>query len=719
MSTEDRTMQNIMRSLPPAQINMLLSIAHGGEALTRNPAVRGGLAERGLIDIIAPPSNWQMRLTQLGQSVAAALIPFVAERMMKESPESQAPIKTLLALFHNDAAPSEPPKWWSIVVYGLVTPAAPHAITPQGRAVAAALESTFNLAPAASAPSATDPKAIAQTLTADQKELLTVAMVSKKGLTHPDKCHPDSVSRAVIPVLEKLGLVQLAPDNMYVITPLGGQVYGELDANGEGELAEAADEAPTSVEALARTLNAQERLILDELSRRRTMTLTEGQALHSANLKKLGVVACEGSTITMTSLGLAVADAVNTLEILGEYQDDPATPDTPDAPTDHIAEPVEMVESVESEPNEPPAVDDRAALLAEIETLRNALLDAAAASNKDARSEIPRGNQKALQLNKKQMEAIKNQSDAANRRAAAAERELAALIKSQSTSTTDAPAATDPTEITKLKASMEEMQIQLKRLSFNHKRQLDEKDATAAKLRAELEAITRDRDELKREATRNAREFVSQANQAQELRERVEQLEATLERIKPASGGGTQYRIARNTNEAELAKMHAAGWGFQHMQFMPDGALHVVFVHAPAPQQLPAQPPLHAVVTDTQDAEIVSEDEPANADLITITITEPPTSPTPAHVNGFNVIIDDAPGIPTPDATDPDGVEAMRQMMRSGVPADQITATLNQRNLEQARAGFTTRQQQAANFAASNPPANRPAPPPRRFIPSN
>lgn len=704
----DPAFENIITGLSDSQVQMLLQVAHGQPVMPRNAAVRTGLVERCLVDVVYPPTDWKMTLTSLGQTIAELLPHNLAKRLYSNH------AGLLIQLANNEPVDLSKPingtliTNWIIRLYGLINQAEDGTltITPQGRAVA-------------------------------NWRMLSDAQMDADIQAHAAKQPEDAPQEtpSSTPIDEDMGeMVRRLHAGVYDVPR---QSVATPDA---ASTTATDDEDAPQAQSIARRLNSQERLILDELCRRKSMVLTENQALHRGNLNALGLIEVEGKSITITLLGEEVADAVNFLEITGEYNAEPTEPepavgtpngasvvDNPAPSADHIAEPDNMVTPTPEEPatavadpvgalHEEPE-DDRAALLAEVEYLRKALIEKAEASNKESRSEIPRGSHKALKLHAEQIKIVRAHSDMMARRLERAEVELAALKAAQ---THPASAPAEPAEVAKLKASIEELQKQVDRQTFNHKRQLDEKDEAAAKLRREIDTLTTERNEFKKEASSNAREFVAQANAAQELREQVETLKGIIERIKPATGSATQYRIARNTSEVELAKMHAAGWGFQHMQFMPDGALHVVFVHAPAPGQPTTQPPVYAAATtDTQEAEIVSDGEPVGTpNGASVTFTEPPTSPTPAPLNGFKVvIIDDAPGIPMPDATDPDGVKTMRQMMRSGVPADQISATLNQHNLDKASADFTNRQQQAAEFA-SNPPFNRPAPPPRRLITS-
>lgn len=701
-SQPNPSLQVIMSSLSDAQRRMLLQISHSQPVEPRNAAVRAGLAERGLIDVIAPPSRWEVRLTQLGHAIVGVLPDHIAQILNGATlPSSVNGVDVLIALADGEESAATRPvdKWISCSVFGLIAVTETgNTITPQGRTIAAALKTLRT---------PTTPTAINDI---DLKALIDATIIHSRpedmegvGAYTIGHFTPTGAEYAFTDTEQDA--IQLAKElsDVWVIARDGIYISDSSKGTPTVDTAPTEDTAPDA-ESIARTLNSQQRLILDELNRRKSMLLTENQALHRGNLKDLGLIEVEGKSITITLLGEKVMDAASFLEITGEYEDDPAESD---APTDEPSAPAPTVEPNElnelNELNEPAVTVERT-LLEEVEYLRQQILEMAEDSHKKSRAEISRGDHNALKLHGKQLNIIRQQSNMANARAERAEKELAAL------KSTPQP-VTNTDEIAKLRESIGELQKQVDRQSFNHKRQLEEKDAAAAKLRREIDTLTTERDAARRDATNNAREFVTQANAAQELREQVEALQATIERIKPATGSATQYRIARNTNEIELAKMHAAGWGVQHMQFMPDGALHVVFVHAPAPQQHPAQPPLHAVVTtDTQEAEIIEITPDPVPNVASVTFTEPPTPPTPAPLNA-TVVIDNLA-----HDEDPDGVNAMRQMMRAGVSADQISATLNDRNLEQARANFTTRQQQAAEF--KNPPANRPAPPPRRFIPS-
>lgn len=284
---------------------------------------------------------------------------------------------------------------------------------------------------------------------------------------------------------------------------------------------------------------------------------------------------------------------------------------------DHIAEPVEKV----SEPNEPTAAelvepsqqapapaqpaDDRAALLAEIETLRKALLEAAESSNQAARREIPKENHKALKLNANQLQVIRNQSNATAERAARAERELASIREENAklkaeldgflsqnkkdneqlleiaieNDQADAVRIQLAADLAAANAKIDTLNMQIDRMSLNHKRQLDAKSE-------EITRMTNQLDSANRRAERAETDIKTVQATASRWQQEHSAITALLKLLTPDDK--PTYRVVENATAQTLAEMECAGWERVLMQF-DSGSLRVVYRHAGGEKPQPAK----------------------------------------------------------------------------------------------------------------------------------
>lgn len=357
---------------------------------------------------------------------------------------------------------------------------------------------------------------------------------------------------------------------------------------------------------------------------------------------------------TLTDFGRAVAAALQIMEPGYALADltPPAQPvqtpadalpalvveDETPAP-DPVEEPQPETEDDPVEEEDPaPTDDDRAALLAEIETLRAALADANDALGSEWIKSQDRKmvSHKVGQLHKTTQLVLRGQSEAASKRAEKAEADNAALraqlkaIKQVAA----APTTGDGDELATLRGHLSEvmserdnLRAQLDEANLISTRNAREVFQTSRQLADALDAIKKHAEEADT-ATRRADRAESDLSTIQQTAQRWQaehqaaiteagRLNAIVEQLTAEIPAG--HTIVTDATPAHLDRLTAEQRAILHMQFMPDGKLYVVAGPTQRPQPQPEKPAEAAdhfveagnMVYDhpTEETEIIDEEE--------------------------------------------------------------------------------------------------------------